>query len=497
MANLWDRMNQIKQDVDINKDKDKNFQPVKEENNISQPKKDVPITKTEHEKNNDRKSINKTESLIIVDSFLKRTAMKKDNFLRVKKNIQDALIKEISSEELKNKANDPAFRREVKEMIDTLISKENLAITKENKENLASILLDDSIGLGPLEPLLQDPSISEIMVNSKSQIYVERSGKLLLTDSFFDDDAHILRVIDRILSPLNRHVDESQPFEDARLADGSRVNVIIPPLALKGPSIVIRKFSKDPYTVDDLIRFGTFTPETAQFLDFCVRAKLNMIVSGGTGSGKTTTLNLLSGFIPADERIVTIEDAAELQLRQPHVVTLESKRAGISGAGEITIRDLVRNSLRMRPDRIIVGECRGGEALDMLQAMNTGHDGSLTTGHANTPRDMLSRLETMVLMSGMELPVKAIREQISSAIDVIVQQSRLKDGSRKITHITEVQKMEGDTIVTQDIFVFKQTGIDEKGKIIGKLEPTGIRPSFMEKFEKFGIQIPNEVFYKK
>ena len=354
-------------------------------------------------------------------------------------------------------------------------------------------ITDEIIGLGPLEPLLRDESITEIMVNGPRQVYIERSGKLELTNVVFQNDDHVMRIIDRIIAPIGRRVDESSPMVDARLTDGSRVNAIIPPLSLVGPVITIRKFSASPFTVDDLIRFGTATADMFDFLRACVEARLNIFVSGGTGSGKTTTLNVLSSFIPNDERIVTIEDAAELQLRQEHVVTLESRPPNIEGKGAIPIRELVRNALRMRPDRIIVGECRSGEALDMLQAMNTGHDGSMSTGHANTPRDMLSRLETMVLMAGVDLPLRAIREQVASAVDLIVQQSRLKDGTRKIVNITEVQGMEGDVIVMQDVFVFEQTGVVE-GKIQGRLKPTGIRPKFVEKFEIMGINLPPGLF---
>ncbi|MEO7119125.1 MAG: CpaF family protein, partial [Candidatus Limnocylindrales bacterium] len=318
-------------------------------------------------------------------------------------------------------------------------------------------------------------------------------GKLELTNVTFQNDDHVMRIIDRIISPIGRRVDESSPMVDARLVDGSRVNAVIPPISLVGPVITIRKFAASPYTVDDLIRFGTATPEMFDFLKACVEARLNIFVSGGTGSGKTTELNILSSFIPNDERIVTIEDAAELQLRQEHVVTMESRPANIEGKGQIAIRELVRNALRMRPDRIIVGEVRAGEALDMLQAMNTGHDGSMSTGHANAPRDMLARLETMVLMGGVDLPLRAIREQIASAIDLIVHQSRLKDGSRKITHITEVQGMEGEVIVMQDVFVFEATGVVE-GRIQGRLKPTGIRPKFAEKFEVMGIHLPPGLF---
>jgi pilus assembly protein CpaF len=331
------------------------------------------------------------------------------------------------------------------------------------------------------------------MVNGPRQVYIERSGKLELTNVVFQNDDHVMRIIDRIIAPIGRRVDESSPMVDARLTDGSRVNAIIPPLSLVGPVITVRKFSASPFTVDDLVRFGTATADMFDFLRACVEARLNIFVSGGTGSGKTTTLNVLSSFIPNDERIVTIEDAAELQLRQEHVVTLESRPPNIEGKGAIPIRELVRNALRMRPDRIIVGECRSGEALDMLQAMNTGHDGSMSTGHANSPRDMLSRLETMVLMAGVDLPLRAIREQVASAVDLIVQQSRLKDGTRKIVNITEVQGMEGDTIVMQDVFVFEQTGVVE-GKIQGRLKATGIRPKFVEKFEVMGIHLPAGLF---
>jgi pilus assembly protein CpaF len=352
-----------------------------------------------------------------------------------------------------------------------------------DRKKVVDELVNDLTGYGPINPLLLDPEVSEVMVNGPEQVYVERAGKLELTGVVFRDNEHIMGVIERIVAPIGRRIDESSPMVDARLPDGSRVNVIIPPLALNGPTITIRKFSQDPFTMEDLIGFGTMSEEMASFLDACVKARLNIFVSGGTGSGKTTTLNVLSACIPSDERIVTIEDAAELKLWQEHVVSLESRPPNIEGKGAITIRDLVRNSLRMRPERIVIGEVRGGEALDMLQAMNTGHDGSLATGHSNSPRDMLSRLETMVLMAGIELPVKAIREQIAGALDVIIQQSRLKDGTRKVTHITEVQGMEGDTIVLQDIFVFEQRGVDAGGRIVGKLVPTGVRPKFYERLE--------------
>jgi pilus assembly protein CpaF len=374
-----------------------------------------------------------------------------------------------------------------------VLESEGITLTRVERLRLFEAISAEILGYGPIEPLLKDPNVNEVMVNGPRQVYVERQGKLELTDITFQDDDHVMRVIDRIVSPLGRRIDESSPTVDARLPDGSRVNAIIPPIALNGPTLTIRKFSKDPFTVEDLIRFGTFTAEMATFIKACVEARLNIIVAGGTGSGKTTMLNVLSSFIPDDERIVTIENAAELQLRQDHVVRLESRPPNIEGKGEVTIRDLVINSLRMRPERIVVGECRGGEALDMLQAMNTGHDGSMTTAHANSPRDTLSRLETMCLMAGMDLPVRAIREQIASAVDLIVQQSRLKDGTRKIVNITEVQGMEGDVIVMQDVFVFEQTGVVE-GKIQGRLKATGIRPKFVEKFEVMGIHLPPGLF---
>ena len=374
---------------------------------------------------------------------------------------------------------------------------DNLGLTlpRVERHRLVQAVADEILGFGPIESLLHDPSINEIMVNGPHQVYIERKGKLELVGVTFYDDAHVLHIIEKIVAPLGRRIDESQPMVDARLPDGSRVNAIIPPLALNGPTLTIRKFSEVPFKVDDLVGFGTLTTKMAEFIDACVKARLNIIVSGGTGSGKTTSLGVISAFIPEDERIITIEDAAELQLRQTHVVTLETRPANIEGKGAVMIRDLVRNALRMRPERIIVGEVRSGEALDMLQAMNTGHDGSLTTGHANTPRDMLSRLETMVLMAGMDLPVRAIREQISSALDVIVQQSRLRDGSRKITHITEVLGMEGDTIVLQDIFRFEQTGIDKQGKVLGYYRSTGIRPHFIDKLIAAGQLLPDDLFF--
>jgi pilus assembly protein CpaF len=415
----------------------------------------------------------------------------RESFRDVKFRIQTRVIQDLDPK--LDLTNQVEVRRQIEEIFGRVVDEEGLALTRAERVRMLEQITDEIIGLGPLEPLLRDDSVSEIMVNGPRQVYIERAGKLELTNVVFQNDDHVMRIIDRIIAPIGRRVDESSPMVDARLTDGSRVNAIIPPLSLVGPVITIRKFSASPFTTDDLIRFGTSTPDMFDFLKACVEARLNIFVSGGTGSGKTTTLNVLSSFIPNDERIVTIEDAAELQLRQEHVVTLESRPPNIEGKGAVPIRELVRNSLRMRPDRIVVGECRSGEALDMLQAMNTGHDGSLSTGHANTPRDMLARLETMVLMAGVDLPVRAIREQISSAVDLIVHQSRLKDGTRKIVNITEVQGMEGDTIVMQDVFVFEQTGVID-GKIQGRLKPTGIRPKFVELFESQGIHLPNGIF---
>ncbi len=415
----------------------------------------------------------------------------RESFRDTKFRIQQKVISDLDPK--LDLTNQVEVRRQIEEIFSRAVDEEGLALTRAERVRMLEQITDEIVGLGPLEPLLRDESVTEVMVNGPRQVYIERAGKLELTNVTFQNDDHVMRIIDRIISPIGRRVDESSPMVDARLVDGSRVNAVIPPISLVGPVITIRKFAASPFTVDDLIRFGTATPEMFDFLKACVEARLNIFVSGGTGSGKTTELNILSSFIPNDERIVTIEDAAELQLRQEHVVTLEARPANIEGKGAIPIRELVRNALRMRPDRIIVGEVRAGEALDMLQAMNTGHDGSMSTGHANAPRDMLSRLETMVLMGGVELPLRAIREQIASAVDLIVHQSRLKDGTRKITNITEVQGMEGDVIVMQDVFVFEQTGIVE-GKIQGRLKATGIRPKFSEKFEVMGIHLPPGLF---
>ena len=384
-------------------------------------------------------------------------------------------------------------RAEIEGMFNRFLDEEGSVVTRVERQRMLEQILDEILGFGPIQPLLNDDTVTEVMVNGPFRVYVERKGKLQLSEYTFQNDEHCMRVIERIIAPIGRRVDESKPYEDARLPDGSRVNIIIPPLALNGPVVTIRKFPKYRIQVEDYVKFGTATAEMMEFLRGCVEARLNIFVSGGTGSGKTTLLNILSGFIPEDERIVTIEDAAELRLVQDHVVRLESRAANIEGKGAVTIMDLVKNSLRMRPERIIVGEIRGGEALSMLQAMNTGHDGSLSTGHANAPRDMLSRIETMCLMAGVDLPSRAIREQIASALDLIVQISRLKDGSRKITHITEVQGLEGEAIVLQDVFIFEQTAYVD-GKVQGRLRPTGIRPKFAEKFEAAGIRLPPGVF---
>jgi pilus assembly protein CpaF len=382
----------------------------------------------------------------------------------------------------------------VTQSISDIYERAQLKLPDTARQQLTRDVLDEVLGYGPIQPLLDDPDVSEIMVNGSKQIYVEKKGQLVKTPIVFENDQHVMHVIEKIILPLGRRVDSDSPTVDARLPDGSRVNAVIPPVAIDGPSLTIRKFCKDKLGIQQLIEYGSLTEIMAQFLRACVLARLNIIISGGTGSGKTTLLNVLSSFIPEDERVVTIEDAAELQLQQEHVVRLETQTASMDGAGAVTIRDLVRNSLRMRPDRIVVGECRGGEALDMLQAMNTGHDGSLTTVHANSPRDALSRIETLVMMAGMELPIKVVRQQVASAVDLIVQQSRLKDGSRKVTAITEVAGMEGDTVVLTDVFKFEQTGIAEGGRILGDLKPTGIRPRFSPRLETAGIKLGPEVF---
>jgi pilus assembly protein CpaF len=415
----------------------------------------------------------------------------RDQMGELKSQLQSRLIADLDPRMDLTKQDE--VRQVIRQMFDNLLQQESMVLTRQQRNVLFDQTVAEILGLGPIQPLLEDPEITEVMVNGPAQIYVEKKGKLTRADVKFDNNEHIMRIIDRIVSPIGRRVDESTPYVDARLADGSRVNIVIPPLALGGPTITIRKFFKERLRAEDLIRFGSVTPEAMEFLKACVESRLNVVISGGTGSGKTTLLNVLSGFIPSDERIVTIENAAELQLHQEHVVTLESRPPNIEGRGEISIQQLVINCLRMRPDRIVVGEIRGGEALDMLQAMNTGHDGSLTTAHSNGPRDTVSRIETMSLMAGMDLPLRAIREQIASAVDLIVHQERFRDGTRKITAITEVQGMEGDVITLADIFAFQQTGYED-GKVLGRLRPTGLRPKFMERIEAHDIYLPPNIF---
>jgi pilus assembly protein CpaF len=413
----------------------------------------------------------------------------------INKKIHNLLIDELGPELYNATIGRDAVREKVKRKLTDLVAAEDTPLSKEERDGLIEEISDDVLGYGPLERFLADPQVTEIMINSHDRIYVERKGKIQVTGDKFIDESHLRRIIDKIVGQIGRRIDESVPMVDARLPDGSRVNAVISPVALGGAKLTIRKFAADPFKVDDLVEFGTFTPQVASFLEACVKGRLNVLVSGGTGSGKTSTLNVLSEFIPTDQRIITIEDAVELQLHQDHVLQLESRPPNIEGAGQITIRDLVRNALRMRPDRIVVGEVRGGEALDMLQAMNTGHDGSLSTVHANAPRDVLARLETMVLMSGMELPLRAIREQIASAVDLIVHQSRFRDGSRRITHVTEVQGMEGQVITLQDLFLFDfSQGLDESGRQRGCLKSTGIRPNFVQRLMDVGIQLPAEIF---
>ena len=417
-----------------------------------------------------------------------------DEYAPLKESLHNELIDYLNRNTGDKLLSGTALEDFYRNAIESLINAKGLNISRTERQKIVKDVYNDVIGLGPLEPLLEDSDVTEIMVNGPMSVYVERKGLIELTSTRFRDTEHLMNVIGRIVSSVGRRIDEASPMVDARLADGSRVNAIIPPVCLSGPTLTIRKFSKNPLTVADLVRFSSVSPQMMAFLEACVKGRLNMIVSGGTGSGKTTLLGVLSGFIPENERIVTIEDAAELQLRQAHVVTLEARTANIEGTGAVTIRDLVRNALRMRPDRIIVGEVRSGETLDMLQAMNTGHDGSMTTAHSNSPRDLLSRLETMVLMSGMEMPVKAIREQISSALDVIVHQARMKDGTRKIVNITEVVGMEGDTIVLQDIYNYHSEGMDTLGMMKGSFKATGVRPNFIDKLISSGVLVRDDWF---
>ena len=419
------------------------------------------------------------------------TSPQAGSYFDLKVRVQNKLLSELDPSMDITRTDD--VKRTIQDLFEQILAEENIVLSRPERARLFEQIAAEILGLGPLQPLLEDDTISEIMVNGPKNVYIERKGRLHRVPVTFENNDHVMRIIDRIVAPLGRRIDESSPYVDARLQDGSRVNAVIPPISLVGPVLTIRKFSKNPITIDQLIQFGSITAEAVQFLKACVEARLNILISGGTGSGKTTLLNVMSSFIPNDERILTIENAAELQLRQEHVVTLESRPPNIEGRGEVSIRDLVINALRMRPERIIVGECRGGETLDMLQAMNTGHDGSMTTAHANTPRDALSRVETMCLMAGMDLPIRAIREQVSSAMDVVCQQERMRDGTRKVTTITEVSGMEGDVITMTDIFVFEQTGM-ENGKIVGRLRPTGLRPKFMDKIETAGSNLPPSIF---
>jgi pilus assembly protein CpaF len=415
----------------------------------------------------------------------------RDTYLDLKSRVQNRLLAELDPSMDISKVNE--VRTTIQDLFEQVLAEENIVLTRPERHRLFEQISAEILGFGPLQTLLEDETITEVMVNGAKNIYIERAGKIHRVPMSFESDDHVMRIIDRIVAPMGRRIDESSPYVDARLPDGSRVNAVIPPISLVGPVITIRKFFKNPITLDQLVGFGSITQEGLQFLKACVESRLNVVISGGTGSGKTTLLNILSQFIPNDERIVTVENAAELQLRQEHVVTLESRPPNIEGRGEVTIRQLVINALRMRPDRIIVGEIRDEAALDMLQAMNTGHDGSMTTAHSNSPRDTLARVETMALMAGMELPIRAIREQISSAIDLVVHQERLRDGSRKIVNITEVSGMEGDVITMTDVFAFEQSGY-ENGKVIGRLRPTGLRPKFIDKIEAAGIHLPASTF---
>jgi pilus assembly protein CpaF len=449
---------------------------------------------SEQESSNDENSSSRLGTLEARRVSPPRRDAQEETYADLKVRVQNRLLAEL----------DPSIdvsevekvRGTIRDLFEQILSEESIVLSRQEKHRLFEQISAEILGFGPLQPLLEDEQITEVMVNGAKSVYLEKNGKIKRAPITFESDEHVMRIIDRIVSPLGRRIDESSPYVDARLPDGSRVNAVIPPISLVGPCLTIRKFSKDPFTVEDLIDFGTITPGVIKFMEAAVMARLNIIISGGTGSGKTTLLNVLSQFIPNDERIITVENAAELQLRQDHVVTLESRPPNIEGRGEVTIRQLVINTLRMRPDRIIVGEIRGEESLDMLQAMNTGHDGSLTTAHSNSPRDTLARVETMALMAGMELPVRAIREQIASAIDMIIHQSRMQDGSRKVTSVTEVVGMEGDIITMQDIFTFEQTAIED-GIVKGELRATGLRPKNLDKIEGAGIHLPPSIFARR
>ena len=417
----------------------------------------------------------------------------KTDFEELKRLIHGKLVDKLDLSRLGDLEGE-TLRREIRLVVEHLCDTENPLLNRSERERLIEEILDETFGFGPLEILLKEEGIADIMINGPKHVFVEKGGRIQKSEVTFRDDAHLMQILDRIVSKVGRRIDETSPMCDARLPDGSRVNAIIAPLALDGPSLTIRRFGSNPLTLEDLLRFGAFTPEMVMLLEGAIKARLNMIISGGTGSGKTTLLNTLSSFIPGDQRMITIEDAAELQLQQDHVLRLETRPPNIEGKGKISATDLVKNALRMRPDRIIIGECRGPEALDMLQAMNTGHEGSLTTIHANNPRDAVSRLETMISMGGLDLPLKALRHQFASAVDLIIQANRLQGGPRKVTHITEVLNMEQDTVIMQDIFLFVQDGIDEDGKAFGHFESTGVRPSFMDRLEAAGVRLPSNLF---
>jgi len=416
-----------------------------------------------------------------------------DPFADVKERVYQRMLREIDPNRLTGR-DKHEVRPEVEAMAASMLALDDVPMARDERLRCAGDIADEIVGFGPIEPLLEDPAVTEVMINGPRKVFFEQRGQLHLSNRVFRDDDHIMRIVEKIVVPINRRIDESSPMVDARLPDGSRVNAIIPPLAVDGPTITIRKFSRDPLTVDDLVSFGTLIPEMVDFLRACIRTRLNVIVSGGTGSGKTTLLNVLSSFIPPTERVVTIEDPCELQMRQRHVIRLETRPPNVEGRGQVTQRDLMRNALRMRPDRIIVGEVRAGEAFDMLQAMNTGHDGSLTTAHANAPRDAIARVENMVLMAGLDLPIRAIREQVASALDLVVHVSRLSDGTRRVTHVTEVVGMEGQTVTLQDVFLFQQTGIDSRGKVQGQTISTGLRPRFVDRFEAAGTHLAADIF---